>query len=52
MGSRIIYIETFANIQTKTATGKLLYPISDLFVVQWKDMQKLYKKAKYGGWIY
>ena len=52
MGSRIIYIETFANIHTKTATGKLLYPISDLFIVQWKDMTKLYKDAKYGGWIY
>ena len=52
MGSRIIYIESFANIHTKTATGKLLYPISDLFIVQWKDMTKLYKDAKYGGWIY
>ena len=52
MGSRIIYIESFANIHTKTATGKLLYPISNLFIVQWKDMTKLYKDAKYGGWIY
>lgn len=52
MGSRIIYIESFANIHTKTATGKLLYPISDLFIVQWKDMTKLYQDAKYGGWIY
>ena len=49
---KIIFIETFANIHTKTATGKLLYPISDLFIVQWKDMTKLYKDAKYGGWIY
>lgn len=52
MGSRIVYIESFANIHTKTATGKLLYPISDLFIVQWKDMTKLYQDAKYGGWIY
>lgn len=51
-GSRIIYIETFANIGSKTATGKLLYPIADLFVVQWKGMLKLYKDATYGGWIY
>ena len=28
-GTKIIYIETFANINTKTVTGKLLYPIAD-----------------------
>lgn len=51
-GSRIIYIETFANIKTKTVTGKLLYPISDKFIVQWDSMKKLYPKAIDGGWIY
>lgn len=51
-GSKIIYIETFANINTKTATGKLIYYIADLFIVQWQDMLKLYPKATYGGWIY
>lgn len=51
-GSKIIYIETFANIDTKTITGKLLYPVSDLFIVQWKKMKKHYPKAVDGGWIY
>ena len=51
-GSKIIYIETFANRNTKTATGKLVYPIADLFIVQWEDMLKLYPKAVYGGSIY
>ncbi len=51
-GSKIIYIETFANMVTKTSTGKLLYPISDLFVVQWESMKKLYPKAEFGGWIF
>ena len=44
-GSKIIYIETLANINTKTITGKLLYPVSDLFIVQWQSMKKLYPKA-------
>lgn len=52
LGSRIIYIETFANINTKTVTGKMVYPISDQFIVQWEELQKLYPKAKFGGWIY
>ena len=42
---KIIYIETYANITRKTLTGKIIYPISDLFIVQWKEMKKLYPKA-------
>ena len=42
---KIVYIETYANITRKTLTGKMIYPISDLFIVQWKKMKKLYPKA-------
>ena len=51
-GSKVIYIETFANIHTKTATGRLLYKIADTFIVQWESMLDLYPKAIYGGWIF
>lgn len=51
-GSKIIYIETFANMVTKTVTGKLIYLISDKFIVQWESMKKLYPKADVGGWIF
>lgn len=50
--SKIIFIETFANCETKTLSGKLIYPIADTFIVQWESMLKLYPKAIYGGWIY
>ena len=49
---KVIYIETFANINAKSLAGKLVYPISDVFIVQWENMLKLYPKAIYGGWIY
>ena len=49
LGSKIIYI---ANMVTKTSTGKLIYPISDMFVVQWDSMKKLYPDAVVGGWIF
>lgn len=42
---KIIYIETYANITKKTLTGIILYPISDLFIVQWREMKNLYPKA-------
>ena len=51
-GSKIIYIETFANRNKKTATGRLIYPIADLFIVQWEEMLEIYPKAVYGGSIY
>ncbi len=49
---KVIYIETFANIKTKTITGRIIYKIADLFIVQWESMLKLYPKAIYGGWIF
>ena len=51
-GSKIIYIETFANIHSKTVTGRIVYKFADLFIVQWESMLKLYPKAIYGGWIF
>lgn len=51
-GSKIIFIETFANKNTRTLSGRMVYPISDLFIVQWKEMQQLYPKSVYGGAIY
>ncbi len=49
---KVIYIETFANRNTKTVAGRFVYPIADVFVVQWKEMLELYPKAEYWGWIY
>ena len=52
LGSKIIFIETFANSKTKTLSGKLIYPIANTFIVQWESMLELYPKAKCAGWIY
>lgn len=51
-GSKIIYIETFANMNSKTITGRLIYKFADLFIVQWESMLKYYPNAVYGGWIF
>ncbi|MDR0912324.1 MAG: hypothetical protein LBM96_06970 [Methanobrevibacter sp.] len=51
-GKKIIFIETFANCKTRTLSGRMIYKIADLFVVQWESMLKFYPKAKVGGWIY
>lgn len=51
-GKKVIFIETFANSKTKTKAGSMVYPIADVFIVQWESMLKLYPKAILGGWIY
>lgn len=49
---KVIFIETFANRETCTESGKMVYPIADVFIVQWESMLERYPKAIYGGWIY
>lgn len=51
-GVKIVYIETFANINTKTLAGKIIYPIADKFIVQWESMKKLYPKSEYFGGVF
>ena len=51
-GGKIIYIETFANRETATLAGRIIYPIADTFVVQWEEMHKLYPKSVCWGWLY
>ena len=51
-GSKIIFIETFANSNAKSKTGRLVYKFADLFIVQWEEMLELYPNAVYGGWIF
>lgn len=49
LGSKLIYIESGANICTPTRTGKLLHPFADHFFVQWESVAKHFSKAIVGG---
>lgn len=52
MRKRVIYIESFARVDTASLTGKLMYRIADLFIVQWEELLKIFPKAVYGGSIF
>ena len=52
LGSKIVYIETFANSSSKSKTGSIVYKFADLFIVQWESMLDIYPNAVYGGWIF
>ncbi|AKP03253.1 PssD/Cps14F family polysaccharide biosynthesis glycosyltransferase [Companilactobacillus pabuli] len=51
-GAKTVYIEVFDRMDKPTLTGKLVYPITDLFVVQWEEMKKVYPKAINLGGIF
>ena len=52
MGKKVIYIESFARVDEPSLTGKLMYHVADLFIVQWKEMMEFYPNAVYGGGIF
>ena len=51
-GAKTIYIEVFDRINKSTLTGKLVYPVTDKFIVQWEEMKDVYKKAENFGSIF
>jgi len=51
--SKIIFIESFCRIKEPSLTGKIIYPIADLFLVQWREQLKKYgNKAIYSGSVF
>lgn len=51
-GAKTIYIEVFDRYNKPTITGRLVYPVTDKFIVQWEEMKKVYPKAINLGSIY
>lgn len=41
-GIRTVYIEVYDRIDSRTLTGRLCRPLSDLFCVQWEEQRQLY----------
>lgn len=51
-GAKTVYIEVFDRIDAPTLTGKLVYPVTDKFIVQWEEMKQVYPKAVNLGSIF
>lgn|GEM_PF-1077107 len=48
MGKKVIFIESFCRMEP-SLSGQVAYPVSDLFLVQYPNLIKEYKKAVYVG---
>ena len=52
IGKKIIFIESFCRIEKPSLSGRISYYFSDLFLVQWPELLKMYgNRAKYWGQI-
>lgn len=49
-GIKTIFIESFCRVSEPSVTSKIVYPVSDVFLVQWKQLlSKFGNKAQYWG---
>ncbi len=49
-GCKLAYLECSAQVKSRSLTGRIVYPICDLFLVQWEHLLVKYgKKARYCG---
>ncbi len=52
LGARVVYIETWSRVHTRSGTGPLVYPVADLFLVQWPTVLRFYgPKARCMGGV-
>jgi beta-1,4-N-acetylglucosaminyltransferase len=50
MRIKMVYIESWCRVKTKSGAGRIAYYLADVFLVQWPGLVKLYgKKARYEG---
>jgi len=49
-GTKLIFVESIAKFHEPSVTGKVIYPIADLFMVPWQSLLKAYgPKAQFVG---
>lgn len=46
---RVVYVESFARVETLSMSGRILYGFADRFVVQWQQLSKEWPLAEYYG---
>lgn len=52
LGVKIVFILSFARVNSKAKTADFIYPIANKFIVQWPDARLNYENGIYLGGIY
>lgn len=49
LGRRLVYVESLTRSETLSVSGRLVYPLADRFFVQWPELARRHRKARYEG---
>ena len=52
LGIRTVFIEVYDRIDSRSLTGRLCRPLSDLFLLQWERQRELYRSRTVIGGLY
>ncbi len=48
-GAKIIWIDSIANIERFSMSGRMVLPFADLFLTQWPELAEKYDNVEYAG---
>lgn len=49
---KVIFIEDWCIVEHPSVTGRVVYPIADLFIIQREHLKRYYPKAIFGGELF
>jgi len=50
-GAKIVWIDSIANIEQFSMSGRMIRPLADLFLTQWPELSREYENIEYVGAI-
>ena len=48
-GAKVLWVDSIANVEKLSLSGRLVLPIADLFLVQWASLVEKYRNVEYVG---
>lgn len=49
LGAKVIWLDSITNVQRISLSGRMVRPFADLFLVQWPELARRYRKVEYAG---
>ncbi len=49
LGAKIVWVDSIANVERLSLSGRLIRPVADLFLTQWPEVAEKYSNVEYIG---
>lgn len=50
-GARVVWVDSIANVERLSRSGRLIRPLADLVLTQWPEVAKQYRNVEYAGHV-